>query len=66
MKTNKDTIGLGSTRVTYEIMTDSKGQMWKVPTSIDGEPREYLRKHDPKEVMGTFERCTSTNTNKPI
>ena len=65
MKTNKDTIGWGSTRVTYEIMTDSKGHMWRVPTSVDGQPCEYLVKHDPSQEDGTFERITITKSVKP-
>lgn len=45
-ETNK--VGWGSTRITYEIMTDTKGQKWCVPKTIDGEACQYLRKYDPK------------------
>ena len=61
MNTNKElenTIAWGCTRITYEIMTDSKGQQWKVPTHIDGDPVEYLRKHDSNDHIGTYETQT--------
>lgn len=58
MKDEEKLIGIGMTRITYEIMTDSKGQKWCVPTTIDGESCEYLRKYDPNATSGTFERIT--------
>ncbi len=44
--------------IKYQIMTDADGGKWKVPTHIDGEPCEYLRKHDPADDKHTFERIT--------
>jgi hypothetical protein len=56
MSADESKAGWGSIRITYKIMTDSDGVQWKVPTTIGGEPCEYLQKHDPNEAFGTFER----------
>lgn len=55
-------LGWTSIKVQYKIMTDSDGVKWKVPTHIDGEQCIYLRKHDPNEYLGTFERHTIQET----
>jgi hypothetical protein len=56
-------VGWGSTRITYRIMTDSTGAQWKVPTHVDGEPCQYLRKHDPKEPQSN-ETLKTTEVNQ--
>lgn len=58
MKNTKDTIGWGSVKINYVIMTDAEGVKWNVPTHINGEKCEYLTKHDPSFGAGTFERIT--------
>jgi hypothetical protein len=52
---NPNSIGWGSTKIQYVIMTDSEGVKWKVPTHIDDEPFEYLVKYNPEECPGTFQ-----------
>lgn len=52
----RPSIGWGSSTIRYTIMTDCNGVKWKVPTEIDGKPVEYLRKHDPDETVGTYDR----------
>lgn len=54
--------GWGSTRITYAIMTDSEGVKWKVPTTIDGKPVEYLEKHEPPKETHEYDRIVIRET----